>query len=247
MKLISTVFLIFFFFSQPISANAILIGAGVLKAAVDDAKDVLFSLEKQTNEDITARLNQLDKILDGAISDIHALKNETVKDIDSIVNKTVSEVNKLEEKFMRHLSQKIQEVECVGKRITILDVKSALGGFGDVIGTHRIKIDAPILYPTEKTESCWVNCKKYQKEFEIKEPFNETYDEVKAFMLGRLKNAKKETPLNSFLTTYEYIADLASRASCLAPSSADRLRTEYVKFYMKAHHPKYLFGLKYDM
>ena len=219
-----------------------------LNYSIDRAKNVLFALEEKTNEDVKARIYQLDKIVDDAIKDINDLEVIVKNDVDEILEKAISEANHLEKKFMSDLNLAIDKVDCMITRKALQDMEMALGGLGDFVNTHRIKIDAPALYPGERQESCWfIGCKKYQKEFEIKEPFNVTYDEIKEFMLGRLKNSRKDTPVNTLITTYEYLADLSARASCLASSSSDRLRTDYIKFVTSAHHWKYVLGPEIGM
>lgn len=214
-----------------------------LRQSINQAESALLVIQNRFNEDIKDRIAQIEEVVQRAIKDINALETKTLKDVNDIILNTTSKVKLLELTFINHLRWLIQESECAAKRYTLQDLNFALGGFGRIIGTHKIRVTAPLLYPEEKNQSCWLsNCMPYEKEFTIKEPFNITYNEIKKFMLERVDKARTDTPIDTLLTTYEYIADLALRASCLAPSSADRLRADYVKYYMKAYQFKYLFN-----
>ncbi len=219
--------------------------ADEFRDSIDQINRVLLALESKANEDIRNRINQVDTVVNKTILQISALQNRTTQDVERILKTATRDLQNLEKTFMAHLSELIEKAECAAGVITLTDLERALGDFGDVLNTHRIKVSAPELYPDEKHKTCtlWLfYCPDFEREFEIKEPFNVTYVEIRDFLLDRLSLADDKTQIDTLVTSYEYIADLANRSSCLAPSSADRLRTEYVKYLSKARHWKYVLG-----
>lgn len=214
-----------------------------LRNSIRQAEAALIGIESRFNENIKERIDQIELVVGNTIKQIDALEKRTAEDVDRILSKAVKDINLLEEKFFSELSERIQEVECVGKRIALQDLENALGQLGKFFGTHQIRVTAPELYYGEHAKSCgWFWCPEYIRNFEIKQPFNTTYDEIRAYIMLRLEAATSETPVNTVLVSYEYMADLAAKASCLAPSSADRFRHEYVKYNQYLYEFKRVFG-----
>lgn len=216
---------------------------GVL-ASITLARDALLAIETKANEDVRDRLTQVDNIVDGAIKKIAGLREQTTADVVRILNETSASLNTLTDNFMAHLANRIRELECSAGRVLNDDLKDALGAFGELIGTNQMRISPPKLYDGEKARFCVGQC-AISKVFDIKKPFQETYTDVKNYLLNeRLKEAQDKTPINTVIVTYEFISMLAHRTTCFAVGSETRYQAESVHYASLARRWREVLGAR---
>jgi hypothetical protein len=213
---------------------------GQAQAMLAEARQTALAIEAQTNEDVTERLNQVQQIATETLGKLEDLEAKTFSDvnqltsrIDGILDDHQRKLAALEDKFMRDLSLRIREVECTAERIINGSMKDALGKFGELLGTNKIRITPPILYADESV-SCGLfqRCRVTQT-FDIRTPFTETYGEIKTYLEARMGKIQEETPINSIIDTYDFIGYLAKRTTCFTNSNNRFYEREFVIYSNK--------------
>jgi hypothetical protein len=121
------------------------------------------------------------------------------------------------------------------------NLKDALGTFGSFIGSSQMKISPPPLYEGERAMVCISDC-TVSRTFEIKKPFQQTYTDVRDYILGRLKQATDKTPINTIIVSYEFIGVLAYRTTCFVPGSEERYQAEALYYVRQAREWKNVLG-----
>ncbi|MGR9503667.1 hypothetical protein ACU8MW_08115 [Rhizobium leguminosarum] len=209
-----------------------------MQGAIDKAKGAALAIEAQTNEDATARLAQIQSIADETVRKVSDLEKQSFKDaadfsdhLDALVDGELKKVDLLETQFMNELSHKIREVECTADRVLNAQLKDALGGLGAILGTHEIALTPAILYPDEHRRCglYYAKC-RLTATFPVREPFTETYKEIKAYLEDRMSNLREDTPASSVVDTYALIADLAKRTTCFTQANDLKYEAEFAHY-----------------
>ena len=214
-----------------------------MQAIVDQARDAAFAIEAQTNKDVTDRLNQVDAIVEKTISEVKALEAQTFADADALVASVnalilneLAQVSALEKKFVSDLALLIDQAECKVDLSVNEALKDALGGVGKFLGTNRIEVTPPVMYAGERKSLCvpgLQNC-EISRTFALKTPFSATYFEIRDYLIGRLDGARDDTPIESVVSTYQYIAELAKRTGCFMRGSESTYDEDFVFYITKA-------------
>lgn len=209
-----------------------------VRVAVSHARKEAQILIADGNAAAKQRLSQIDEIVDEALDDISDLENKTSEDVQRILTKVKADIGEIESKLIADLNDLVWKAECGGKRILIQDSKSALGGFGSLLGTHKIVV-TPALPPRPETRSLWcreISCTDEQK-FQIREPFDHTYIEIREYMLTTLDDRLEvDSPAHAIVGTYDYLSSLALRASCFHEGGSTQFAREHVKWKVKSEH-----------
>ena len=213
-----------------------------LQSLIDRAREAGFALEAQADNIARQRLEQVDKIVQDAISEVNRLEKRTAEDVTRILDKTTKEVNTLEQRIMSDLGQLIEKASCAGDMLLTDNLRDALGRLGVLFGTHTIEISPPVLFVGE--QSCWFFCwrvKPLKKEFTIDPGFEATYSEIERYLLGRLDSLRNDTPVSSVLRTYSLLAKMANRATCLSPRK-QAYNEKYVRYMYMIKQWEMVFG-----
>ncbi|WP_143744726.1 hypothetical protein [Mesorhizobium prunaredense] len=207
-----------------------------LKAAILAAEDALQRIRREFNRDVRDRLDQVDAIVVNALEKIDVLRQEGIKDAnelmkraDQILARTAADARSLEKTIKEDLSTLIFEAECSIKRTIQETVPETFGGIARVFGGNEIVITPPVLYKGEKRWFCIGDC-RIQTEFRISQPYSETYFAVRDYLLQRLDQMPDDGPINTVVSTYEFLGAFARRAACFVPGSEQRYIAEHMDF-----------------
>lgn len=244
------------------SANALvgtLLGIGGGSLLIDDAADemddviaraeqagqALISLADDKARD---RLDQIDKIVDDALSDISKITVDFEARALGVIKEATAELRFLEDKLMTDLSQRIFEVECGARVWALEDARIALGEMADFLDTHRLTVTPPVKVDAAKdidqrisTDILKIICIWCEKEapenvFKIETPFVNTYTAVKDYMLKQIDdNITPDTPSFSISHTYDFIATFAKKAQCFEATRNGGTSDEYIEYLHKAN------------
>jgi hypothetical protein len=214
-----------------------------MQAIVDQARDAALAIEAQTNQDVTARLSQINAIIDKTVVDVKAIEsrifadtNQLVIQVNALLSDRLSDIGSLEKQFVNDLAVMIDKAECAVDLSLSQALKDALGGIGKFLGSNRIEITPPIMYAGEHTDFCVSaiqNC-EISRIFTIKTPFSTTYFEIRDYFIGRLNGVRDDTPIQSIVTTYQYLAALAKRTGCFMRGSETSYDEEFIYYISKA-------------
>ena len=185
-------------------------------------------------------LDHIDGLETRLVSDIKGIEqnisldiDSKIKQINSIVEAAITDTSKLEKDFFDDLGKAIEKAECAVDKALNERLKNALGSVGELIGTNRIRISPPLLYPGEHKETCYFGyCSadgKISQDFDIDTPFSLTYDSIKKYLLNRLDDIRPDTPIDSLVITYSTLSELSRRAICYHPG-VERFVKDYVSF-----------------
>lgn len=193
-----------------------------LQGLEDHAQALAIGVELKTNADVEARIDQVNGVINDSVKQLRSLVQEANGDINAVADKMVAAINsdiadlsKLESKFFTDLESQIQNVYCKSVSFTQV-IKDLCGTVCELIGGYQIKITAPVMYAGEERNFCikaFEDCRVTQT-FAIREPFSQTYEEIKAYLEGRLSGARDNTPVQSIIDTYGYLSELAARSEC---------------------------------
>lgn len=212
-------------------------------ASIDHAKDAGMALLAAGNADAKARLDQINQIANNALDRASAIEAISVKDTVAILNQATLELNAIEDKTFSDINQTIWNVRCQGRAFVITDLGTALGALGRfVLGTDRIYITPPfkrLPSPMDKFLG-----RDQEVVFKVKEPFDNTYIEVRDYMLQQLSTAKDSDPAHPIVATYEYIAEFAKLTSCFFQGGSEAYNLEYVDYYSKAREWRNLLQIR---
>lgn len=223
--------------SAQLGAALGLIGGGVLvdragdelRDSIDRAQAAAASLLGVADEIAKKRLEQIDAILNTTVK---GLINKTKEDALAVLEKAKKDVNGLEQEIIADVRKVIWETECASRRVLIGDVGSALGNLGVLLGTNQIRLTPP----RRVLENHWYSgCLWWCKDpyiVDIKEPFGETYKQIRDLMEESIseKYIDDSTPAQQLVGTYEYLSSLAKKTSCFYQGSEDRYNREYIKY-----------------
>jgi hypothetical protein len=215
--------------------NTVNNAAAQMQQLLDNARKAAFALEEQANEHGKERLEQVNAIADKAIASIKDLERQTnidatelLEKINRIKNETVRQLVDIEDTTVKDLGHLIDQAECAADRTLNQNLQNALGGFGHLIGGSEIDITPPKLSENERESFCLgiTSSCEIHRVFHIKQPFSETYTDIRSYLLNRLNNATELTKVSTIITTYSFIAQLAKRAGCFMQY------TGYVREYL---------------
>jgi len=213
---------------------------------IDRVRDIASALEQQLDNDARKRLEDLDKIIGDATEDINKLEHKTAKDVDMILDNFILALEALVNSAQAKLSELIDKSECAGHRV----VQQSLGGELSrlPVGGPTITIVPPMMYADECVKnSLYTSCAPLVKEFTVY-PYQHylTYDNIVDYLEHQRLNsrARNDTPIISFIETYNTLANFAKMASCFVPTDKDKYLNDYVMYVNKGNVWKLLFGLK---
>ena len=199
-------------------------------AEVDDSIARLENvLEYLIDRGDKAAKERLEQIRDIVHSTIVQLRAGVVEDAHLILDRLNRDLEVHEQALFARMDALVWKVGCEVRRHTLEDLPAILGDLGKVLGTHKIRITLPV----EKGGLCFFGCDT--RTFRIETPFPRTYAKVRDTMLGNLEQwLTDETPADAVVGTYEFLSELASKASCFVPNNSERLRREHLYFAAKA-------------
>lgn len=204
------------------------------RESVDHAHAAASSLLGQADEIAKKRLEQIDEIANRTINDMIGKGQEAAT---KILADATKKVNELEKQIMADVKQIIWEAECSGRRLTIGDLGTALGGLGHTFGTNQIRLTPPVrvLQTPLWYSGCFWWCRDPYV-VDVTEPFGKTYVAVKDLMEGAITSdhVNDNTPADNLVGTYEYLSSLAKRSSCFYQGSEDRYNREFVYYQNQA-------------
>lgn len=209
---------------------------GELRTSILAAEEALRRIGSEFNRDVKDRLDQVDGIVSTALDKIDALRREGTLDatrlldrVDQILARAAADALKLEQTIKQDLSALIFEAECAANRTIQETVPETFGGIAWILGGNRIVITPPVLYEGEKRRFCVGDC-RIQKTFEITKPYADTYFAVRNYMLERLEQMPDDGPVNTVVSTYEFLSAFARRAACFVPRSETRFIAQHLRF-----------------
>lgn len=201
-----------------------------LRDSVDHAEAAANALLGRADDIAKRRLEQIDGILKYTVA---GLVDKSEAAALAILGQAVKDVNALEKEILADVRKAIWDVECTGRRLAISDLKTALGGLGEFLGTGQIKLTpAQRILPTPRWFSgCLWSCKDPYV-VDVTEPFGETYRRVRDLMEGAIVASAviDSTPAHNIVGTYEFLSNFALMASCFYPGSEERYNREHIKY-----------------
>ncbi|WP_156932706.1 hypothetical protein [Rhizobium sp. IBUN] len=203
-----------------------------VRDSIDHAKEAGVALLDHANELGRQRLNQIDEIINRTGN---ALIGKSEAAALSILAQAKRDIDAVRVSALSDLKAAIWEAECAGKRLTLSDLDEALGGLGELLGTHQIRLSLPI-----KTPQPWY-CTRWWCDqpdiVEIKEPFGDTFIEVRNKVEDSISagNVTEVTPAHRIVGSYEFLSAFALKTSCFYPGSSDVWNREYLKYRERAH------------
>lgn len=229
------------FFTQALSQESVVLGVIGSSIAIDQAGDELresidhahaaaSSLLGRADNIAKRRLEQIDNIIDQTIGGLIDKSEEATL---RVIKQAMKEVAALEKEIFLDVKKAIWEFDCAGRRLMLSDAQQVLGGFGDMLGTHQIR-----LTPSNKlleTPKWYSGCLWWCKDpyvVKITEPFGKTYVQVRDLMEASISDEHilDDTPANNLVETYEYLSSFALKTSCFYQGSEDRYNREYIKY-----------------
>lgn len=200
-----------------------------LRGSIDHAREAGDELLERANELGRQRLDQIDKILKVTVGD---LIGQTEQSSLKILAQAKKDIDAIQESTFVQLNGLIWQSECASKRVVLTDTKEALGKLGTVFGTHQIRLYPPIPVKDNRPWYCtnwWCDDPNI---VEIKEPFGETYIEIRDKIEESIasKNITESTPVHSIVGSYEYLSAFALKTSCFYPGSSGIWNKEYVMY-----------------
>jgi hypothetical protein len=218
-----------------------IVGGGILidkagsefRESVDYAKAAAFALMDRADQLAMNRLNQIDLILRKTVGD---LIGKTEQSALLILSKAKKDIDDIRVATFADLRRVIWEAECAGKRTVLGDLKEALGGLGEVLRTHQIKLTAPIPANVDKAWYCSILSCDDRIVIQIQEPFGDTYIAVRDAMEASIapSRVEEETPVHRIVGTYEYLSAFALKTSCFYPGSSETWNEQYVEYQQRA-------------
>lgn len=206
-----------------------------LRTSILAAEEALRRIGSEYNRDVKDRLDQVDGIVSTALEKIDTLRRAGTLDatqllerVNQILARAAADANTLEKTIIKDLSDLIYEAECAAHRTIQETVPETFGGIAWLLGGNRIVITPPVLYEGEKQRFCVRDC-RIQEEFEITKPYAGTYFAVRNYMLGRLEKMPDDGPMNTVVSTYEFLSAFARRAACFTPGS-ERFIDQHLQF-----------------
>ena len=204
------------------------------RKSIDHAHAAASSLLGQANQIAIARLEQIDEIANRTISDMIGKTDEAAT---KLLEDATKKVNALEQQILADVKQVIWDSECAGKRLLISDLGTALGGLGNAIGTHQIRLTPPVRVletPAWHTGCFWWCRDPYV--VDVTEPFGETYKKIRDLMEETIapNQVGDDTPADNLVGTYEYLSSFAKKTSCFYQGSEGRYNQEFINYQDKA-------------
>jgi hypothetical protein len=200
-----------------------------MQGLVDQARAAAFAIEGQTNQDLENRLSQINGIVEQTVTDVRELETKTFVDVNDLVahvnaalQARIAQISTLEQQFMGDVIKAINTAECAVDHTVNQSLQDALGHIGKLIGASEIEISPPRMYAGEQRNLCIAGFEScdISKTFKIKTPFSQTYLDIRDYLIGRLNGSRDDTPIESIVDTYQYLAELAKRVGCFEPGSA---------------------------
>lgn len=201
-----------------------------IRQSIDAAKAAAAYLIERGDAAAKARLEQIDQIQKNAFANANALLAESEEAALRVLKEAASEISTLEKQIFADLNATIWNVECGARRLVGQDLSEALGGFGDMLGTHQIRISTPVPREPEWYCSFMPFCRVGDPVFEIKEPFGDTYIAIRDFMIGSVGTISQDGAAHTIVGTYEYLSTLAKRTSCYYEGASDIYIHEFIKY-----------------
>ncbi|WP_157386333.1 hypothetical protein [Rhizobium leguminosarum] len=115
-----------------------------VRGSIDHAKEAGLALLDHASELGRQRLNQIDEIINRTGN---ALIGKSEAAVLSILAQAKRDIDAVRTSALNDLKAVIWEAECAGKRLTLSDLDEALGGLGELLGTHQIRLPPPIKTP----------------------------------------------------------------------------------------------------
>lgn len=222
------------FFTELVGVNdTVRLAGNEFRESIEAAKSAAEELIARGDQAAKARLEQLNTIQTEMFEQANELVELTESKALSIINEASGRVNKLRVDLFKDLDATLWKAECGAKRILLSDVKDALGGLGEFLGTSQIKLTAPIEFDDSLLCRTLNRCTSTKK-FRIKEPFDRTYIEVRDFMLANIDGISDENPAHRIVATYEYIGAFALKTTCFFPNGSSAYNKEYLEYTERA-------------
>ncbi|MCK3775228.1 hypothetical protein MZK49_00620 [Ensifer sesbaniae] len=202
-----------------------------VRDSIDHAKEAGLALLERANDLGKQRLDQIDEIVNRTGT---ALIGQSEAAALAILAQAKRDIDAIRTAATGDLKAVIWEAECAGKRFTLSDLSEALGGLGDILGTHQIKLSLPIT-----VEQPWY-CTSWWCDdpniVEIKEPFDATFVDVRNLVEASIssENIAEDTPAHRIVGSYEYLSAFALKTSCFYPGNSDVWNREYLKYRERA-------------
>ncbi|TAW06612.1 hypothetical protein ELI25_29525 (plasmid) [Rhizobium ruizarguesonis] len=219
-------------FVLPIGGSILIDKAGdEVRDSIDHAKEAAGALLDHADELAKQRLIQIDEIINRTGN---ALIGKTEVAALSILAQTRLDIDNVRAAALNDLRAVIWEAECAGRRLTLSDLDEALGGFGDLLGTHQIRLSLPISAPEPWYCTSWW-CDRPDV-VEIKEPFGDTFIEIRNRVEDSIsnENVTEGTAAHRIVGSYEYLSAFALKTSCFYPGSSEVWNREYLKYRERA-------------
>ncbi|MDW9408561.1 hypothetical protein GOB18_07885 [Sinorhizobium meliloti] len=228
-------------------AGSVLIdrAGGEARDSIDHAKAAASALVERANEAGRQRLDQIDQILKTTVAD---LIGQTEQSSLRILAQMKADLDALRAATLTDLKGVIWAAECAGTRLVLEDLQNSLGSLGKLLNTHQIQISPPIPVIDDRPWYCtnwWCDSPDI---VEIKQPFGDTYIEVRNKMEKSLSgdNVTEETPAHRIVGTYEYLSAFALKTSCFYPGSSEVWNREYVAYREKARQWRNVLDIRID-
>lgn len=193
--------------------------------AIRNARDAALSVVGATDEATEARLNQIDGIVDEAISELAGIPADAEQRILATLARVEASATTLQTQFFAEVRMAIREAHCAVRQTLLEDLQIALGGTGDFLGTGVITIRPPVPLDQPGICSAFPNLDRCSElvQFEVHANFESTALEVRQFILDNIASADDSTPAYAIVEGYHYLASLGQTTSCFAGSNQAHL------------------------
>ena len=111
---------------------------------VANIREALRAVLGDADELIQERLDQLDNIIDDALTEVSALPADMETRALNVLAEAEASLTRLEAQVFRDVNDSISRIECAGQVFTVQTIQEGMGDLGDFLGAGVIEIRPPL-------------------------------------------------------------------------------------------------------